>query len=187
MGPLIWNVMYDDFLRIDLPAGTSIIGFADDALVVCTVDDFGILELRINESLRRAKRWLDSRGLKMTPENTEALLVTGRRSFQYPRIALGEHEVEWKTSIKYLGVQLDHRFSFGEHLRITTAITIQCGANLARLMPNIGEPREAKRRLVASVVHMKLLYAAPVWGNALHPEEAVLGAEICCVENSFSI
>ena len=51
----------------------------------------------------------------MAPEKTEAMLVTDRRSFQYPRIALGEHEVEWKTSIKYLGVQLDRRISFGEH------------------------------------------------------------------------
>ena len=34
-------------------------------------------------------------------------------------------------------------------------------------MPNIGGPREAKRRLVASVVHSKLLYAALVWANAL--------------------
>ena len=33
-------------------------------------------------------------------------------------------------------------------------------------MPNIGGPREAKRRLVASVVHLKLLSAAPVWANA---------------------
>ena len=48
--------MCDDFLRMDLPAGTSIIGFADDALVVCAADDIRILELRINESLRRAKR-----------------------------------------------------------------------------------------------------------------------------------
>ena len=86
--------MYDDFLRMDLPAGTSIIAFADDALVVCAADDVGILELRINESLRRAKRWLDRRGLKMAPEKTEASLVTDRRSFQYPRIVLGEHEVE---------------------------------------------------------------------------------------------
>ena len=92
---------------------------------------------------------------------------TDRRSFQYPRIVFGEHEVEWKTSIKYLGVQLDRRLSFGEHLKIATARAIQCGANLARLMPNIGGPREAKRRLVASVVHSKLLYAAPVWANAL--------------------
>ena len=31
----------------------------------------------------------------------------GRRSFQYPKIVLGEHEIERKKSIKYLGVQLD--------------------------------------------------------------------------------
>ena len=95
--------MYDDFLRMDLPAGTSITGFVDDALVYAA-DDVRILEVRNNESLRRAKRWLDSRCLKMVPEKTEALLVTDRSSFQYPRIVLGEHEVEWKKSIKYLGV-----------------------------------------------------------------------------------
>ena len=35
-------------------------------------------------------------------------------------------------------------------------------------MPNIGGPREAKRRLVATVVNTKLLYAAPVWTSALN-------------------
>ena len=153
VGPVVWNVMYDDFLRMDLPVGTRIVGFADDALVVCTADDFRILKLRINESLWRAKRSLDSSGLKMAPEKTEALLVTDRRSFQYPRIVLGEHEVDWKTSNKYLGVQLDLRLSFGEHQKIAGAKAIQCGANLAGLMPNIGGPWESKRILVASVVH----------------------------------
>ena len=65
-----------------------IIGFADDELVVCAADDVGILELRINESLWWAKRWFDSRGLKMAPDQTEALLGMDRRSFQYPRIVL---------------------------------------------------------------------------------------------------
>ena len=73
----------------------------------------------------------------------------------------------WKKSIKYLRVQLDHRLSFGQHLLVTNAKLIQCGAKLDLLMPNIGGPREAKRRLVASVVHTKLLYAAPVWASAL--------------------
>ena len=54
VGPLVGNVMYDDFLRMDLPAGTSIVGFVDDALVVCATDDVGILEVRINENLCRA-------------------------------------------------------------------------------------------------------------------------------------
>ena len=102
VGSRVWNVMYDDLLRMDLPAVTSIIGFTDHALVVCAGDNVGILELRINDSLWWAKRWLDIRGLKMAPEKTEALLITDRRSFQYPRIVLGEHESEWKKSIKYL-------------------------------------------------------------------------------------
>ena len=124
---------------------------------MCVAEDVRILELRINESLWRAKRWFDSRGLKMAPEKTEALLVTDRKSFLYLRIVFGEHEVEWKTSIKYLGVQLDRRLTFGENLKIAIAKAIQCGENLARLMPNIGGPKEAKRRLMASAVHTKLL------------------------------
>ena len=47
MVPLVWNVMYDDFQRMDLPAGTSIIDFADYALVVCAAGDVEILVLRI--------------------------------------------------------------------------------------------------------------------------------------------
>ena len=104
----------------------------------------------------------------MAPEKTEALLVTEWKSFKYLRIVLGEHEIEWKKSIKYLGVQLDPRLSFGEHLQIATAKAIQCGATLTRFMSNIGGPREAKRRLVASVINSKLLYAAPIWTSALN-------------------
>ena len=47
-------------------------------------------------------------------------------------------EAAWSRSIKYLGVQLDRRLSFDEHLQIATNKAIQCGANLAWLMPNIG-------------------------------------------------
>ena len=152
--------MYDNFLRMDLPGGTSIIGFADDALVVCTADDVRIVELR------RAKQWLYSRCLKMAPEKTEALMFTDRKSFQYPKIVLGDHVIEWKKSITYLGVQLDRRLSFGEHLQIATAESNQYGATLTRLMPKIGGRRGAKRRLVASVLNSKLLYASPVWTSA---------------------
>ena len=167
VGPLVWNVIYVNFLHMDLPAGTSIIGFADDAFGVYAADDVRILELSINESLWRAKRWLDSRCLKTDPEKTEALLVTDRRFFEYPKIVFKEHEIEWKKSIKYLGVQLDRRLNFGEHPQIATAKAIHCGAALTRLMPKIRGPRETKRRLVASLVNSELLYAAPVWTSAL--------------------
>ena len=80
---------------------------------------------------------------------------------------LGGLKVQWSRSLKYLGVQLDRRLSFVEHLKIAAAKDIQCGANLAGLMPNIGGPREAKKRLVTTVVHSKLLYGAPVWASEI--------------------
>ena len=42
------------------------------------------VELRINKSMWRAKHRLDSRGLKMAPEKTEALLVTDRKILSVP-------------------------------------------------------------------------------------------------------
>ena len=63
---------------------------------------------------------------------------------------------------------MDRRLSFGEDLQIATAKAIQCVATLTRLMPDIGGPSEAKRRLVASAVNSKLLYAAPIWTSALN-------------------
>ena len=65
-------------------------------------------------------------------------------------------------------VQFDRMLIFSEYLQIATAKAIQYGANLARLMPNIGGPREAKRKLVTRLVHSKLLYAAPVWASAFN-------------------
>ena len=54
VGPFMWNVIYNEFLRMDIPAGTSIIGFTDDALVVYAAADARISELRINVSLWQA-------------------------------------------------------------------------------------------------------------------------------------
>ena len=133
---------------------------------------------------------MDSRCLKMATEKTETLLVTDRRSFKYPKIVLGEHEIECKKSIKYVGVQLDRSLSFSEHLHIATARAIQFGAALTRLMPNIGGLREAKRRLLASVVNSKLLYAAPVWTSALNNHailKKLFSAQRCGDQNCFSI
>ena len=70
----------------------------------------------------------------MAPEKAEEFLLTDKRSFQYPKSVLKEYEVVWKTSIRYLGMQLDRRLSFSEHLQIVTTKGIQCGANIAQLM-----------------------------------------------------
>ncbi|CAH2019009.1 unnamed protein product [Acanthoscelides obtectus] len=126
IGPLLWNVMYDDFLRMELPEDTSIVGFADDAIMVSAAASVEVLGIKVNDSLSRAKRWMECRGLQMVLDKTEALLVTDRRSYQNPAIEIDGYRLEWKRQITYLGVELDRRLKFGAHIQRATLGAIKC-------------------------------------------------------------
>ncbi|KAL4105189.1 hypothetical protein QTP88_020461 [Uroleucon formosanum] len=54
-----------------------------------------------------------------------------------------------------------------EHMKLAGEKATKTTAALSRLMPNVGGPRPIKRKLLASVVHSQLLYAAPVWSSSL--------------------
>lgn len=60
--------------------------------------------------------------------------------------------------MRYLGVELHRILGFKRYIAMTDALS------LSRLMPNIGGSRQRKRK---SVVNSQLLYASPVWVNAL--------------------
>ena len=89
-----------------------------------------------------------------------------KRFFNYPVIKINEM-IEWKKQLLYLGVELDNRLSFRPHIHKMMKKGIHTGANLSLIMPNVGGPKEKKQRLLASVVHSRMLYAAPIWSDAL--------------------
>lgn len=119
LGPLLWNVMYDDFLDMDLLDGACMVGYADDAAVMVTAQTAESLSIVANDSLRRANRWLTSKGLKMPEHKTETTLITNRRVFEQLCLEIKGKQIPWSRDIRYLGVQLDDKLRFAIHLRIT--------------------------------------------------------------------
>ena len=170
MGPDLWNSSYDDFLNLPLPPGCVIYGFADDALFLVWDDDERILEMKMNTGLFLIKRWMDSRGLKLALQKTEAVLMTDRRVFYKPVIRLGNESIEWKKQLKYLGVDLDHKLTYGPHITRIANRALETATQLTRIMPNTRGPSEWKRKLVCSSAYAQLLYAAPVWADALRKQ-----------------
>lgn len=167
LGPLLWNMMYDEFLELDLPEQAYIVGFADDAAVVATAETTAQLEIIINDCMDRAYHWLNGRGFKLSIHKTEAVLITERRVFNWPDLVINGQEIKWSKSVTYLGMKLDERLTFTDHINMVVGKAASTAASLARLMPNVGGPREQKRRLLSGVVHAKLLYAAPIWADAM--------------------
>lgn len=58
LGPILWNVLYDPVLRLDLPVGCTTVAYADDlVLVVTNRDKEGLVE-NANEALARVQEWM---------------------------------------------------------------------------------------------------------------------------------
>lgn len=69
--------------------------------------------------------------------------------------------------MKYLGVVLDKCLSYKQHVKRAADKAIKTVAALEKIMPNVGGPSSSKRRLLSTVAHSVMLYAAPVWAGAL--------------------
>lgn len=167
LGPLLWNIMYDGVLRLQLPHGVRIVGFADDIAVVSVGKHIHHVESITDDAIAQVRAWLDAAGLELAGHKTEAVLIRSRKKIEYMSIKVGEHIIKSTNSIKYLGVMIDNRLSFKEHVSYAGAKAAGIQSSLARMLPNIGGPKPARRRLLSTVVNSVILYASPVWADAL--------------------
>lgn len=167
VGPMLWNITYNAVLSTELPPRTSIIGFADDTLVLARGKISLEAGAQVNDALQIIATKIRGLGLSLAVNKTEAILFCRQYSMPTPNVVLNGEAIEVKKSIKYLGIAVDKDLMYREHIH-TTAKKGQCiKTSLSRLMPNIGGPKEPRRRLLASVVHSVLLYGAPIWSNTL--------------------
>lgn len=164
LGPDLWNVMYNGLLGVSLPPETELVAFADDVAILSTVDSPLLIEVRLRTAMGMVVEWITVCGLELAIQKTEVLLVTRRNHIE---VTYGDSTFPSKSGLRYLGVVLDPRLNFGEHAeRVSRKAAVSINA-LSRLMPNVGGPRLAARRLLASTVTSMLLYGAPAWAPTM--------------------
>lgn len=169
LGPLLWNIMYDGVLRLKLPEGVKIVGFADDITLIIEDADGGQLQTKANEAIRIIWEWISAKGLELVPEKSEAVVVCGQRKEPTVDLQLNGKPIMLKKEVTVLGVVLDKHLNFASHIEKATAKAQATTNSLARLMPNIGGPATSKRKTLGRVTQSVILYAAPVWSDAVDP------------------
>lgn len=167
LGPTLWNLYYDDILKMPTLGGVSLVSYADDLAVVITGKRIEHIQVRANYTLRKIQEQLTKRNLEMAPHKSEAVLLAGGRTKKTIKINIGNMEINSKESIKYLGVHLHRNMKWSEHIRLTALKASKALSGVCRLMPKIGGPRENNRRILCSVAHSIMLYGAPIWGSAM--------------------
>ncbi|KMQ88867.1 reverse transcriptase [Lasius niger] len=169
LGPTLWNIGYDCILQEGAEEGCQIICYADDTLVLATADTVERATARANLQVNLVVNRIKRLGLKVSASKTEAVLFRGprRKIGNFPVVTVDGEFVQVGTSMKYLGVMLDSRMTFQTHFEYIEGKMSKVARALGRLMPNLRGPGEIKRRLYANVILSIVLYAAPIWCDAL--------------------
>jgi len=171
LGPLLWNIAYDYVLRIrrSMRPGCSIIGYADDTLILCMGNTCDAISSNINAYIKLVMKRIEFLSLEVAPDKTEAVLFRGRRRLigDIPVLRVGKVMVPMRTHMKYLGIILDDKLNFKQHFAHLDEKVGKVSRALGRLMPNLRGPKEKKRRLYAGIITSVIMYAAPIWADSL--------------------
>jgi hypothetical protein len=122
IGPALWNIFYDDLLRLSVPPGVRLVCFANDVAVVVTAhnaNDVAVVVTAHNadSTLELIHCWMTDNGLRLSPAKSEALILTRKWAYRSPAFLLDGITIPVKPIMKYLGVHFDTRLTFSEHVR----------------------------------------------------------------------
>ena len=168
LSPVLWNISFDDFLRLYEKGPVRATGYADDgALVVCGKDP-KILTRLLQQAIKKALKWGEDNGLVFAPAKTVAVVFTHKHkgSTPFPKLRMGQVELPYADGVKYLGVFLDSKLTFKTHL------TLQCKKATRLLMSARGimskltglSPKSTKWIYDAMVLPI-VLYGALIWAH----------------------
>lgn len=167
LGPDLWNACYDEILRIEMPADTFLVGYADDIAAVIKARSMKEAEGKLRQVMIRARAWLNAHSLQLAMQKTELLLLTRRHIPVEIGIQIYDEIITTQKSIKYLGIRLDSKLTYAAQISYATTKAARTTAQLSRLMANIGGPLPSKRKLLMDTCNSILLYGCEIWAKTL--------------------
>ncbi|XP_035737497.1 uncharacterized protein LOC118448399 [Vespa mandarinia] len=171
LGPDIRNIFYDGIFRMAVPDGTFLVGYEDDLAVVITARATKGVQLLLNQVMRRVTSWMEDHGLSLAAQKTEIVLIRRKRINNLRSFIVGDAAVQTKPAVKYLGVMLDNKLNYGEHIIRAVDKAAKVVASLGSFIDNVNGPRPYMRRLLMRVAEAVMLYGAEVWAEALRKQK----------------
>ena len=118
----------------------------------------------LQSALDHAEEWYLNNRLALILTNTAAIQINRQRPQFSRELIMNNVPIKWQKSVKYLGITIDKRLTFREH--VTNTMT---KATKARGTPSSilrGNSKLNKIRIFRSMFISMILYVAPIWAFA---------------------
>ena len=119
LSPVMWNLAFESFIELFPDSGNiKCTVFADDAML-CIAGDCPVhLVNQMQRGLNTSVQWGDDNGLHFAPEKTVAMMFTRKSDDVIPNVKVGDYMVPYSRTARYLGVQLDDKLEWTDHINL---------------------------------------------------------------------
>ena len=161
LGPLLFLLYINDL--VNASQNLKYILFADDTNLFCSGPNLKDLCDIVNTELNIISNWLNINKLTINISKTFYLIFT-RRKLENISISLCNQQLKRKNSIKFLGVIVDDKLCWREHINyICKKISKSIGI-IRKIKDSLNE--QSKIMLYYTMIYPYLQYCVAAWGAA---------------------
>lgn len=165
LGPILWNLGYNQVLDAAVPPGAQVVCYADDTLIIAAGKKW-TRTLRLTETaVASVTSKIRDLGLKIAAKKTDALWIHCLPRSRHPPLtwlAVEGERIRVQDELKYLGITIDGRLTFDKLFEHLIPKVEGVAASLGRILPNVGGPSDKVRRLYNGVINSMNLYGSPI-------------------------
>lgn len=168
IGPLLWNILFDGFLRLPYANGVTARAYADDGLILVKANTSPELMRKCTRALEMVTRWGEERKLTFSKEKTVMLLLKGKLVERLIKVDMGDVRIRCSRETKYLGVVIQSGMKFAGQYEQVIDKTMRAFGKLKGLAKaNNGMRCENLRRLYIGALEPMVLYGCEMWGQRM--------------------
>lgn len=177
--PILFNIFNSDILKLyefnDKP-DKSALAFADDLVIYHRSNDLALLQKDLQKSFENVQFYCQSWKMKINPGKCETILFRPKLSHaprnirNYKKFKIKENEnndtfITHKNIVRYLGVNVDDKLKYTQHLTIQLQKAMAAWIKLKRLFYNKYLHPRIKLNCYQLLIRPILTYGSPIWYN----------------------
>jgi hypothetical protein len=168
LSPFLWNLVVDDLLSYsakDTPGYLQ--AFADDLVSLAEGNDLDVIWDRTRRTINTIVNWCQTKELSISALKTKVVMFTWNKKWTLRPIKVGNTTIALSESAKFLGVTLDSKLNFNEHLtnitKRATASLMQCRRAVG---PTWGLNPKTCNWMYTTIIRPILTYCCSIWIRA---------------------
>lgn len=168
-GPVFWDLVLDPVLG-KLQNNEEVVGvvaYADDLMILVKGSSRRNLGYGCNRVLQQLHQWCQGVKLSIAPEKTTYMLLKGNLK-RGPTMKLSDRSIKRKSFTRYLGVFLDERLNYSDHIEETS----KRGRNMMNKIISLASydymlPIQTIRTYHNAILSAIMGYCASAWAHRL--------------------